>query len=186
MNEETDSVRCFLGVPLNSESNGMLDELVQTLKVSAAARDVRWVDAANRHLTLAFLGNQPLDTVFPLQAALQSLILKHNAFELVGSSVCGFPDAKSAIVALQLEPVPELMTLVVDIQAILRTQQLPIERRTYRPHITLGRLRRGQSWQQPAQSCSVRFPVQSVVLYQSCLTAAGAQYTPLWSLPLSA
>ena len=182
MSEET--VRCFLGVPLQSEVTVALDQTVNALKLLPVARKVKWVGAANRHLTLAFLGDQSLDVVFSLQAALQTPCSSLKAFDLSSTVVSGFPDAKSSIVALELDSTEMLLALVDAIQSILIAQGLPVEKRRYRPHVTLGRLHRGQSWKQAPQSCELLLPVQSVVMYQSRLSAAGAQYTPLWSLPL--
>ena len=182
MNKE--SVRCFLGVPLDVKVNAVLDQKVNALALLPAARRVRWVDAANRHLTLAFLGEQPLAALFDLQAALQVLCSSFPAFELSSQRISGFPDAKSSIVALEMEPAESLVKLVTAIQSVLAAQGLPVETRGYRPHVTLGRLPRGQSWKQPSQACELLLVVNKVVLYQSRLTTAGAEYSPLWSLPL--
>ncbi|RLU03507.1 MAG: RNA 2',3'-cyclic phosphodiesterase [Ketobacter sp.] len=179
-----ESIRCFLGVPLEPEVNDALDLIVADLNLLPAARRVRWVDAANRHLTLAFLGDQSLAAVFDLQAALQAVCSSNKAFPLRSQRVSGFPDAKSSIVALELEAADPLLKLVADIRSVLTGHGFPGEVRRYRPHVTLGRMRRGQSWKQPPQSCELRLTITSVELYQSRLSTAGARYTPLWSLPL--
>ncbi|MEE2731599.1 MAG: RNA 2',3'-cyclic phosphodiesterase [Pseudomonadota bacterium] len=188
MSEET--IRCFLGVPLSPPLNAALDQRVQALNALAAAHPVRWVSAANRHMTLLFLGDQPLAMALKLQAALQPVCASHPGFTLRSQVVSGFPDAKSAIVALELEPADGLQDWLTDIRSVLSGLDtlagvLANERR-YRPHVTLGRLPRGQRWPLPPQPCELALTVQSIVLYQSRLTPKGAQYTPVWTLPLAA
>jgi len=189
MSEET--VRCFLGVPLAAADNSLLDSTVDSLRQSAPASiadSVAWVRAANRHLTLAFLGQQPLSELYYLQSVLQARLESWAGFSVAAQSINGFPDARSAIVALELEAAAVLLELVALVEAaltaVLSQPNQTQHGRRYRPHITLGRLKRGKHWQQPSQSVHWSLPVNSVVLFQSRLTPHGAQYSPLWSLPL--
>jgi len=185
------TVRCFLGVPLDVSSNNLLDDMVAQLRQCSQASEVRWVKACNRHITLVFLGEQTLDSVFALQAVLQPAVVNRPGFSVAARSICGFPDAKSSIVALELEASAELMELVTVVNEILSTQGFVVETREYRPHVTLGRLGRGRSWQLSpqtgarAQDGTLKLPLSSLVLYQSRLSAAGAEYEPLWALPLN-
>ncbi|RLT93494.1 RNA 2',3'-cyclic phosphodiesterase [Ketobacter sp.] len=188
MSEET--IRCFLGVPLSPPLSAALDLRVQALSACAEAHSVRWVSAVNRHMTLLFLGDQPLAPALKLRAALQPVCASRPEFTLRSQVVSGFPDANSAIVALELESADGLQDWLTDIRSVLfgvdtLAGVLANERR-YRPHVTLGRLPRGQRWPLPPQPCTLTLTVQSMVLYQSRLTPTGAQYTALWTLPLAA
>lgn len=181
------TVRCFLGVPLDVSSNNLLDSMVAQLRQCSQASEVRWVNASNRHITLVFLGAQTLDSVFALQAVLQPAVVNRPGFSVAARSICGFPDAKSSVVALELEASAELMELVTVVNEILSAQGFAVETREYRPHVTLGRLGRGRSWQLSPQTGAraLKLPLSSLVLYQSRLSAAGAEYEPLWSLQLN-
>ena len=63
---------------------------------------------------------------------------------------------------------------------------LPAERRRFRAHLTLGRVR-NRSFpsvgDEPAPDCPA-FPVEEIVLFQSELLPSGAVYTPLECIPL--
>ncbi|MAR92258.1 MAG: RNA 2',3'-cyclic phosphodiesterase [Pseudomonadota bacterium] len=178
------TLRTFLGVPVPDSVNDALAPVVRDLAQSPPDRGVRWVAPGNRHLTLAFLGDQPPATLARLQSRLQPLLMPLPAFTLHSRMLMGFPDAKSPIVALEFERSEPLDELVQNIRGVLQPLDLPREQRPLRPHVTLGRLPRGRGWQQPPQPLPLSLPVQSVVLYQSRLTEQGAQYTPLWRLPL--
>lgn len=179
------SIRCFLGVPVEPAVGRVLDSAVTALQRLPARQQVNWVAPANRHLTLAFLGNQPLTLAYQLQAELQGGLSQLHCFTLPSTVVSGFPDKKSPIVALQFEAAGALLDLMKVITPVLERLGLPVERRPLRPHITLGRLRRGQGWLHPGQAMILSLPVTSLVLYESRLSPGGAHYTPLWSLPLA-
>lgn len=180
-----DSVRCFLGVPLGAESNRALDATVAQLREADSTHHaITWTGATNRHMTLAFLGQQPLSLMYKLEAALQQRLLDCVGFSVAAETVAGFPDAKSPVVAVQLETCSHLLALVTTIQATLSAFELPVERRSYRPHVTLGRLKRGRSWRQAPIPLQWRLEVSSVVLFRSHLLPEGVQYSAVWSLPL--
>ena len=183
-----DLIRCFLAVPLAAQSSALLDSAVTRLKPFYAEGSVRWVAASNRHMTLAFLGDQTPETVLCLQAPLQSALAAVPAFVLEGVAVSGFPDAKSRIVALELECTAALKGLLSSVHAVLARQGLAVERRPYRPHVTLGRLDgrlgRGGSRRPLFQPVAINMPVSSLVLYRSRLLPSGSEYEPVWEVAL--
>ena len=187
-----DLIRCFLAVPLAAQSSALLDSAVTRIKPFYAEGSVRWVAASNRHMTLAFLGDQSPETVLCLQAPLQSALAAVPAFVLESVAVSGFPDAKSRIVALELECTAALKGLLSSVHAVLARQGLAVEKRPYRPHVTLGRLDgrldgrlgRGGSRRPLFQPVAINMPVSSLVLYRSRLLPSGSEYEPVWEVAL--
>lgn len=179
-----DLIRCFLAVPLAAQSSALLDSAVTRIKPFYAEGSVRWVAASNRHMTLAFLGDQSPETVLCLQAPLQSALAAVPAFVLESVAVSGFPDAKSRIVALELECTAALKGLLSSVHAVLARQGLAVEKRPYRPHVTLGRLGRGGSRRPLFQPVAINMPVSSLVLYRSRLLPSGSEYEPVWEVAL--
>ncbi len=111
----------------------------------------RWIDRARWHLTLAFLGELPddrPDRLDRLTAALGLVPAGHRAVHLRLSDVGTFP-VKGAPQVLWVgvagDPV-ELERLAALAKATARAARqagFRLERRPFRPHLTLGRWRRG-------------------------------------------
>ena len=188
---QAQGVRCFLGVPVESETITAVKPLLASLQASAWSRKVRWVEPRNWHLTLVFLGDRTFPFIQHLQAALQSAlpgaddVADFSRVELQGHRISGFPDAKSRIIALEFNPSDAMVKLKAVIDQVLHAQGVEPERRAFRPHLTLGRVRREQQVQFDPMPCEVGLPIRELKLFKSTLTAEGSEYESLWSLPLS-
>jgi len=180
------SVRCFLGVGLDETTLKRIEMALRPLQSAPWARRVRWVLPHNWHMTLAFLGDQSLDWLDGLRAPLDAslLELKLQPFDVRGQWITGFPDAKSRIVALTFQASPALLTLKSTLDSVLLQQAFTLEKRRFRPHVTLGRVKRDQQVHFDPAICEVLLPVTALTLYQSILTAQGSEYHPLWSVAL--
>ena len=184
-------IRCFLGVSAEPEMVTALKPLLAPLRASAWSRRVRWVEPHNWHLTLVFLGERTFPFIQHLQASFQSALpgvegmTDFSRIELQGNRISGFPDAKSRIIALEFNPSDAMVKLKAVIDQVLHAQGVEPERRAFRPHLTLGRVRRDQQVQFDPVSCEIGLPIRELKLFKSTLTAEGSEYESLWSLPLS-
>ena len=142
------------------------------------------VASGNLHLTLAFLGDQPLSLIHALRQELQSPLSAWPAFTLHSYSINAFPDAKSAIIALEFEPLEIFQRLKQTLDVTLQHKGVVVESRPVRPHITLARGKRGQRLTLPPIACELELKVNEVCLFESKQGAAGNDYRPLWSIPL--
>lgn len=181
---DTKPIRCFLGVPVDATFTALLQPLCAALQMLPWAGSLRWVEPHNLHLTLAFLGDQPLELIPTLQRNLLVSLASLPAFRLTGDRLCGFPDAKSSILALEFHTCDALQQLKTLVDETLRQEGLVPDQRPLRPHITLARGSRGQQLPWQWQPCELRLPVGSVTLFQSVAGAAGSDYRALWSIAL--
>lgn len=119
------------------------------LELDEAARDdlaslchglpgVRWVDPAVMHLTLHFLG-EDVQAELVLEA-LESVQMP-PAFSAVLSGVGRFLSKNGGAIWAGFEPCEPLMRLQDSMTRALRAAGIPVEKRKYQPHITLGRIR---------------------------------------------
>lgn len=127
-------MRLFAAVRLTPDVQASLDAVTAPLR--AAHVDLRWVDAADWHLTLAFYGEVPAPDVPALRRALDG-VLTHPAFDLRLAGAGRFRhDVLWAGVTGDTE---ELAALA----ATARTAgELEPPATPYVPHLTLARRRR--------------------------------------------
>jgi 2'-5' RNA ligase len=154
--------------------------------LAASSSSPRWVQPDRVHLTLVFLG-EVADRLVP--AVVESLAagIAQPPFEIALGGVGVFP----------LRGAPRVLWLGIAegaaaLGAMQRTLaqraadlELPLERRAFHPHLTLGRWKqsrpsdREQALKAGRPEVIVRTPVAHATLFQSRLSASGPSYTPL-------
>ena len=184
---EDESLRAFVGVAPSSTLRAALARVHDTLTRAGFGEGLRWVPAENLHLTLRFLGEVPRARLPALSSALRDAANEHPGFELALEGIALFPSARRprALVATLPNPQP-LEDLAAAVEAAVRGSGLPPERRRFRPHVTLARVRRGQ---RPGEVPEIPFEalhltVDRVTLYRSVLAASGARYATLEEIAL--
>ncbi len=158
---------------------------------SADAPALRPLDPELLHLTLAFLSNRPVEDIDPLVSALASS--PATAIPLAVGPPLWLPTRhpRALAVALgdpdrQLEP---LHARVLD--SVAAAIPWEPERRRYRPHVTVARLRGGRrsrassipSAQLPPTP-RLSFSAEALTLYRSWLSPSGPTYEPVESFAL--
>ena len=165
----------------------------EVLGLAADPPPASWVRAENLHVTLKFLGEVPEPQVPRICDALKTV--PANAMRLQPDRVECLPERGavrviSAGVGGELERVCDLFD---GIERACEPLGFAGERRKYRPHITLARLR---SFLPPHTRRSLadagskhlpapEFVVGEFVIMQSRLHPKGAQYIPLARFPLA-
>lgn len=136
-------LRLFIAVDPPSETAVQAGRIIERLK--RLGLDATWVNPAHLHLTLHFLGNNVDEAdlhgiCVAMNAACASLPPIDVAFGGVGA----FPDAKNprTIWLGVREGIAGLVALHDALATQLEPLGFPAEERRYRPHVTLGRLRR--------------------------------------------
>lgn len=179
-------MRSFISLDL---PDSCLDPLERRIGGLRAGRPV---PRENLHLTLAFLGDQPEDALEELHAELEMLRLPGPELAFGGLGWVGPGKAQS--LAVEVEPVSELLTLQAEVARRARRLGMVLDRRPFRPHVTLVRFRRHVS---PGEEAALHGflsspPVvtdapcraMSFSLQRSTLSGAGARYETLASYPL--
>ncbi|WP_324717855.1 RNA 2',3'-cyclic phosphodiesterase [Carboxydochorda subterranea] len=163
-----------------------------------AARHVRWVDPAQYHFTLRFLGDldeQARQRVFDAAGEACSAARR---FRLSTGAVGAFPSLeRPRVLWIGVEP-PEaarrLVELAAHLEQALVARGLGPADKPFSAHLTLGRLRDGAPGQGVAAALGERRPpaacgsmvVREVTVMASTLTARGPIHTPLFSAPIRA
>lgn len=177
-----DAVRSFVALPVDADVRAALAEAGRQLARKPWGDRVRWVPADRMHLTLQFLGDLALDRVDPVAEALAQGSAGSGPIELSLDRVTAFPSpARARVIVAMLEADEGLADLVARVASALAAVGLPPEERPFRPHVTLGRVRRPplRGARVEATLPPLRFEVRELILFQSELTPRGARYGAL-------
>ncbi len=178
-------VRCFVGIAAaDMDLHTVLAEQIARYRPQPAFTNIRWTPETFLHLTLCFIGNQSVSTVSALALQLDERLVSQDAFSLAIDRCCGFPDAKSRIVAAMPVLSPTLQALQGRVVEAVRAVGIEPEARPYLPHITLGRAVQGQRLPPLEDTMNATGQVKAVSLYRSELRPEGSHYTVIrcWRL----
>ncbi len=179
-----DKVRTFIAVPLSAELQKAVGRVQRELV--DALPDMRWVQPETIHLTLAFLGDIPQESLENVASSMLSIGELFTPFEAQVAGLGAFPSrARPRVVWLGFEKCAPLLQMQAALTKIVAAAGLPIEDRPYTPHLTLGRCR-SQRRMPEAGLVFERFEkmtvgtlkVDRVVLYESRLQPGGAVHLP--------
>ncbi len=179
-------MRAFVGIELPDTVADILADLQDRLPAG------RLTDPEAFHLTLAFLDDQPDDTLEALHLALSEVALPPFSVQVRGLGTFGrrAPQALWAGVARN----PSLAGLHGKVRGAAHRAGIVLRRERFRPHVTLARfgepllpeeleklrrfLERFDGYPAPP------FEVASFTLYRSILTKSGPVHEPLAEYPL--
>ena len=150
---------------------------------------VRWVTGHLLHITLLFLGETPGTLLPDLRRRCREIANSHSHFVIELSNGGAFPGAAQArTVWLGVEPVGELTSLAEALGKAAAELGLPVDRRPFRAHLTLGRVRPATAGLREALNRlpvrRVAWPVSQMELVQSVLGPGGPEYITLGAFEL--
>jgi 2'-5' RNA ligase len=191
---ELDHVRLFVACEVPDDVRETIGETIETLR-KKSGQAVRWIRPDGVHVTLKFLGEVPTKKLPAVKLAIQEAVVGHAPFELEFSNIGTFGGREG----LRLMwvgiagDVLRLEALVRAVNAALAVVGFEPERRPFRPHLTLGRVKdeistRHRAEIEVAVGKSTVPPVSwrtaQVSLMRSRLTTAGATYEVIATFPL--
>lgn len=184
-------LRLFVAVELPDRWRARLTTFAAELEAAAPGL-CRWVQPESYHITLAFLGQQPVQAVSTVAAALEETGSAIPRFTLHAGPLGSFSSGRSISIVwagVSDDPPGSLAGLHRSVTAALKTSGISFDLTPFRAHVTLGRSRRAASppatqgmqaaitgtpaWAQDSASCT------EIVLFQSDLRPTGAVYTSL-------
>lgn len=178
-------LRTFLAVDLPNEVKETAIHLQTT--VEAKPKAVKWIKAANIHLTLRFIGPTPEHEVPKIKEAVAEAVAGHHDIPLKVRGTGVFPKKeRPRVLWLGIGgEVEKVKTLVSDINGSLKKLGYPPEEREYSPHVTIGRIRYPQkvtpdvSHFLNSEYDPIEFHVRNVKFFQSDLVPGGPIYSVL-------
>jgi 2'-5' RNA ligase len=185
-----ENIRTFIAVDIPQEIKMELDKLISELRPFAP--EIRWVRAANLHLTLRFLGDIPKNTISDLASELSKNLSGFGPFHIALAGVGGFPHLKRARViwigggdgcGRMAEMAPFVEKSCIDLG-------LGKADKPFSCHLTIGRVKFPKGHEKLVSQIesmtfsSPLFEVNEVVIFKSELLPAGPKYTRLEAVRL--
>ncbi|MGH0030098.1 MAG: RNA 2',3'-cyclic phosphodiesterase [Myxococcota bacterium] len=188
-----DAVRAFFAIGLAGDVRRRAEALRARLAALAGGDAVRWVRPEGLHVTLRFLGGVEAAAVPELLERVGRETRRVAPFRLSLGAPALFPTPRRArVVTLEAGPEPDLRGLAGAVERGVVAAGLPAEERRFRPHLTLGRVRRGArlslefvaGMTGPDTPASDAMDVTEAILFRSELTRGGSIYTSIGRAPL--
>ena len=184
-------MRSFIAIELPLAIRSALAELQQELKGCNA--DIRWVKPDNIHLTLKFLGEVEEGRIDGIAHGISDVCRRHGLLRLEVRGLGVFPDRRAPrVLWVDVHDDGLLGGLQREIEGAMVLAGFKAERRSYAPHLTIGRFRslRDKAYileriGQISEKSLGFMDVKSAALMRSDLTPAGAEYSRLADLRFS-
>lgn len=182
----SEKLRAFIAISLPESVLQAIVNAQKTLKDSGLK--IRWVKKEGIHLTIKFLGDIERDHVESIHSAMQRATQAFSPLVLQGEGLGVFPDLKRPRVvwAGVSGDVKRLRALQGELEARLAGLGFPKEKRSFKGHLTLGRIKGrmdgvklGEALRALGDFRTTTFTAQSLVLFQSDLRPDGAVYSRL-------
>ncbi len=179
--------RIFIAIELPEKIKEKISEIVEELK-PLFKFSIRWIEQANWHLTLVFLGYQNDEDIGLISEKLKSPLLEQKPFEiLLEKIVYGPPGRQPRMIWVQAKsPEYGILKELIETELVTIGINFQKENRLPNPHLTLAR------FQQPIKNLpeidtplDLIFKTEIVTLMESKLTPTGAEYCPLKQFALS-
>ena len=186
-----ETIRAFIALELPQETQDTLKQLQDVLRGSMP--DVRWTKAGNIHLTLKFLGDTQVSRIDAISEALKDAACQFQPFTMNLTGIGAFPNArKPRIVWVGIEQgADRLIQIAKQIETPMKRLGFPREKRPFRPHLTIGRIRHLEHPAIMTEALDTsevgelgKFTVQHISFIKSQLDPAGSIYTTLAEAPL--
>ena len=189
-----DHVRLFVACEVPDEVKEAIGETIEGLRKKSGPA-VRWIKPEGVHVTLKFLGEVPVKKLPAVKLAIQEAVVGHSPFELEFSNIGTFGGREGLRIMWVgiAGDVLRLEALVRAVNAALAGVGFEPERRPFRPHLTLGRVRDEIGTRQRAEIevavgktdvPGVNWRTSQVSLMRSKLGPGGASYEVLATFPL--
>ncbi len=177
--------RVFIAIKI--EAGGELLKMLSTFKALLASEKIKWVDPANIHLTLAFLGDTEERRIKILGVMLKEKCTGFNDFEFILEGAGVFRNYRDPrVIWTGIRTSDRLTELNNTLADGLKENGFNVEERPFRPHLTIGRIRSvadtGNLENVLEKYRETEFQAVSakeVILFESILMQTGPLYKPL-------
>ena len=185
-------IRSFLAFELPPDIKRVISEVSRAGK--ALPLDLAWVKSDNNHLTMVFMGNVLEDKIQSIGETVEKVCARCDPFD-VSPGGLGFFGSRRRLRVLWMGlngDIHRMGRFRDALQKSLKPFGIKTEGRPFKPHLTLGRFKKGaRPWphldhmiskyaDRKGRTCSLG----ELVLFKSDLTPGGAIYTKLDVWPL--
>ena len=176
--------RIFIAIDLPDNVKRLASDQIASLKDRQEKLRVSWVSPDRMHLTLRFLGDVESEVLPSIHESLDRAASRVDPFHLTLSGAGLFPNPKRPSVLWMgiVDPHDTLRRFKADLDNELGKFGFDMEKRRFRPHLTIARLREPNRSVEIAAAHldsdlkSMNFEVGEIAVFQSRLGPEGPKY----------
>ncbi len=132
------TIRSFIAINITETLRAEFSEIISVLKKSGS--DMKWVRPENLHLTLKFLGNVEIQKLEAIKTGLKNALSGNTSFDISFEGIGCFPNfRKPRVIWIGIKAAPDLQNIYRDVENALFPLGIDKEKRSFSPHLTLGR-----------------------------------------------
>lgn len=176
--------RIFFAIDLPEAVRGEVNDYMSALKKKSRTNAIRWTKPENLHITLQFLPKAETSTIPNLVANVRKELEQAQAPQQIYlADIKLFPSPfRPRVIVLDVTPQSELSALAVAVGRGVLASDYEIDRRPYRGHLTLGRIKHthGVNLQFLSAIPVPQFPampLNEIVLFRSQPQPDGTRYS---------
>ena len=179
-------MRSFVAIALEKGIKDSLSALIR--KLDTGDKNIRWVKPQGMHLTLKFLGDVSEDKIEEVKSLLAKIVKDHSSFQLTFKGTGTFPPQSRIprVAWIGIERNETLQIIHARLEKEFHKISFPKEKRSYHPHLTLGRIKGPQNLETVIKTLNQykekefgEMTVKRITLFKSTLKPTGAEYTVL-------
>lgn len=184
-------IRTFIALELPLDLKKALADLQQDLRSRTDC--VRWVKPEHIHLTLKFLGPTEESQVEPIGMVLSNLVKGVAPFRTQVAGLGAFPSSRNPKVIWVGMPGEQrdLLQFQKKLEDALALVGFAKEKRSFAPHLTLGRVREGRGKRELGELIEHfesrdlgNFTADTIIFFRSDLQPSGPVYSALKTIQL--
>lgn len=177
--------RLFIAVKIDESEK--IVSLLTGLRTTLEGERISWVNSADMHITLAFLGNTRNDKVSIIEQVMTEAASTVKPFEIELTGVSLFSKrGDPRVIYFKTAGCPELEGMRSRLAEQLHSTDLYSDTKAYKPHVSAGRIKKVTDRELIRKSVATysdtfiqKQQVNSVILYESILTQSGPVYKVL-------
>jgi len=174
--------RTFIAVKI--PVSGTTAEIIQDIKSELQDEKIKWVETFNMHITLFFVGETHDEMIQKISSELENLLKNKKPFTLKGEGIGLFKNFNNPrVLWLGIEKSEYLEQVKKEIDQMMRNFGFAIENREFKPHLTLGRIKRIDNKSKLKNILNHYmdvnfhdFYIDKIIYYESRLTSSGPVY----------
>jgi RNA 2',3'-cyclic 3'-phosphodiesterase len=182
--------RLFIAIRINPDSSFL--NWYKQLKESLKKEDIRWTRLENLHLTLLFLGDTNVELIPAIIAALKRAVASQRSFRFYLTGIGVFRSLRyPKIFWIGIKETEKLKLIKFNIDNQLKSLLSMKESDSFKPHLTLGRMRRIYDPDLLKNLISkysdhefMEVEVNEIIFYESILKKSGPVYEVIETIPL--
>lgn len=189
MRREKTNIRAFFAIDLPEVIKRDIQDIIRQLQTRYDKAPIKWVRTEHLHVTLQFLESIKVQDIPKLITNVRHVLKDKRSIHIKLDGIELFPNAyKPRIISLKVDPENLLADLSKTVGNGIVQTGYTIEKRPFRGHLTLGRIKEVRkpllldSYSPPP---TPSFRANAIIFYQSEPSFDGSHYVPLDRIILS-